>query len=166
MRIDENARRHEENRRIGIERFSFNRAVGGIDNTLLADLKQHLATVVRIFLNHPGGRTRDPDIVVLIHAARMQPRIEKLRIAPGIDDITCRIEFNNRRSQFAAIQVAFDDILPIENEDMVLSINTDAAQSSEHPAVGQRLRPGNIGLISRRSRLRLDSGHKDGHGCD
>ena len=57
----------------------------------------------------------------------MQPRVEKLRIAPGVDDITCGIELDDRRSQLAAVQVAFNDILPIEDEHVVLSIDTDTA---------------------------------------
>ena len=53
LRIDKNARGHKENRSLGIERFSFDRAVGGIDRALLANLKEHLAAVMRIFLDHP-----------------------------------------------------------------------------------------------------------------
>src|SRR5438093_8512715 len=97
LRINENARRHKEDRGVGIERLTFYCAIGGIDDTLLADLKQHPAAVMRIFLDHPGGCTRNPDIVVLICTARMQARIEKLGIAAGIDDIPCRIELDDWR---------------------------------------------------------------------
>src|SRR5207249_11940174 len=86
LRIDENAGGHKENRGFGIERLSFDGAVGRIHCALLADLEQHFAAVMRVFLDHSRGRTRNPDVVVLIRTARMQPRVEKLRIAPGVDD--------------------------------------------------------------------------------
>src|SRR5207253_5077939 len=70
----------------------------------------------------------------------------------------CGIELDDRWSELAAVQVALDHVLPIQDEDMVLGVHTGAAKPSQHPAVGQRLRPRQIGLVARRNRLCVHRG--------
>src|SRR5215475_9398498 len=92
----------------------------------------------------------------------METRFKKLWIAPRIDHVTRGIDFDDRRREFAPIQVAFDNILPVQYKDVILSIDADTAQPSQHPPIGQRLRPVRISLIVRRWRLRLE--HYRGNG--
>jgi len=94
---------------------------------------------MRVFLNHSGRRTSNPDVVVLVRSARVKAGIKKLRIARGIDHIACWIELDDRRSELTPVQIAFDNILPVQNEDVVLRVDANPAQTSKHPAVWQRL---------------------------
>ena len=96
---------------------------------------------MRIFLDHPRRRARDPHIAILVEMAGVQARIDQLRIAPGVHHITRRIEFDDRGRQFSRIQLASKNVLPVQNEDMVLCIDANATQAAQHPLVRQRFGP-------------------------
>jgi hypothetical protein len=64
------------------------------------------------------------------------------------------IEFDHRRRQRAGIQLAFQHVLPIEDEHVVLSVDAGATEATDDPFTGQRLRPSRIDLELRNARLR------------
>src|SRR6267142_5565298 len=138
-----------------IERFTLSGAIGGIEHALFPDLKQELASVVRIFLHHAVWSASDPHVVVLIEVTAVEACFEKLGIAPRINHVARGINLNYERSHAPGVQVDVQDILPIEDEYVVLAIHADSAQPSKHPSVWQRLRPGQIDLVLRRSVLRM-----------
>src|SRR5215831_4199439 len=76
LTIDEDARRHEELRRVRIQRLALYGTVRGIEHALLPDLKQELASVVRIFLHHAGWSACDPHVVVLIGVTTVEACFE------------------------------------------------------------------------------------------
>src|SRR5438105_2863384 len=123
LTIDEDARRHEELRRVRIEWLALRGAVRGIEYALLPDLKQELASVVRIFLHHTGWSAGNPHVVVFIGVTTVETRFEELRITPRIHHVTGRIKLNNKGSQAAGVQIAVNDVLPVEDEYMVLAID-------------------------------------------
>src|SRR5207245_9339619 len=106
-------------------------AIGGIEHALLPDLKQELASVVRILLDHARRGTTDPHIVVFVEATAVEARIEKLGIAPGVDQITRRIELNQRGGQVPRVHVPSQHGLPIEDEPERLCSDTYSAHPSK-----------------------------------
>src|SRR5215831_2350002 len=80
--IDENAGGHEESGGVGIQRSAFLGAIGGVEHSLLADLQQQLAAIVRILPHHAGWRTGDPHVVVLVEVAAVEARIEIAEVTP------------------------------------------------------------------------------------
>ena len=165
--IDGDTRWHEEDRRIRIERCAFNRSVGGIHHPLLSDLQQQLASVVCVFLHHAGGRARDPDVVVLVRVAGVEPWIEQRWITPGIDHVAFNVELDDRWRESARVQLAIENVLPVEDEHVILRIDAGSAQASEHPAIGQRLRPVDVGfIVRRRAGLRVGEVSTDERGRD
>ena len=56
------------------------------------------------------------------------------------------VEFDDGRRQAARVQVAFDHVLPVQEEDVILTVDADATQPAEDPAIGQRLWPRRIDL--------------------
>jgi len=78
--------------------------------------------------------------------------IDKFEASTGIRKRWWAPEEASRRARF---QIALGDVLPVENEHVVLRVHAHAAQSSEHPAVRQRLRPREIGLVARCAGLRV-----------
>ena len=103
-------------------------------DALLADLQQQLAAVVRVFLHHAGRGARDPDVVVLVEVAGVQPRIEQLRVAPGIDDVAVRIELDDRRRESSRVQLAVEHVLPVEDEHVVLRVDADVRPGRRAPS--------------------------------
>jgi hypothetical protein len=83
----------------------------------------------------------------------MEAWIQKVGISPGIDYMASGIKLDQRRGQMAGVQVSVDDVLSIQQQYVVLAIDTDTAQAPKHPAVGQWLRPGPIDFIPRRTTL-------------
>jgi len=83
----------------------------------------------------------------------MEAWIQKVGISPGIDHMASGIKLDQRRGQMASVQVSVDDVLSIQQQYVVLAIDTDTAQAPEHPSVGQWLRPGPIDFIPRRTTL-------------
>src|SRR5262249_3817172 len=130
LTIDKDTRRHEELRRIRIERLTLDGTIRGIEHALFPDLKQELASVVGVFLHHSGRSASYPDVVVFVDMTAVEARFEKLGIAPRIDYIALRINLNNKRSHASRVQVHVQHILTIENEHVVLAIDADAAQPS------------------------------------
>src|SRR6266850_4784371 len=88
-----------------IERFTLSGAIGGIEHALFPDLKQELASVVRIFLHHAGWSASDPHVVVLIEVTAVEACFEKLGIAPRINHVARGINLNYERSHAPGVQV-------------------------------------------------------------
>src|SRR5262252_10609745 len=103
-----------------IERRALDGTVGGIEDALLADLEQQLAAVMGKFLNDAGGSCRDPEIVVLVEVATVQARVEKLRVTPRVDNVAGGVELDDRRGQAPRMKLRFQNILPVENDHVVL----------------------------------------------
>src|SRR5207245_502077 len=100
-----------------------------------------------------GGRRRDPEVVFLVEVAAVKARIEQIGVAPGMPHVAGRIELDDRRRHAPGIQLALQDVLPVENDHMVLTIDANAAQPAKHPAVRQGPRPGRIDIVVRRATL-------------
>src|SRR5579872_679576 len=99
--------------------------------------------------------------------AGIQTRIEQLRIAPSIHHMDVRIEFDHRRREFAGIQLTRKNVLTVEDQNVVLGIDAHATKAAQHPLIGKRLWPGQIGDVFRRGALRLRGGCENtetGHG--
>ena len=158
LSVDKDAGRHEEVRRARIERRAFDGSVRGIVHALLPDLHEQLAAVMGIFLNHAGRGARDPHIVVRVEMTAVEARhrgggsrrcfdgfIEQLGISPGVDHFAGGIELDQGRRQAAGVQLALHDVLPIEDEHMILGIDADPAKppspSGRAGASAKRHRP-------------------------
>ena len=93
----------------------------------------------------------------------MQPRIENRWIAPRVDDLARWIQLDDERRHSAGVQVRLENVLPVENEDVILIVDADTAQASENPLVRQRLRPRAIDLVTRSAGLRADGRRRQAH---
>jgi hypothetical protein len=40
-----------------------------------------------------------------------------------------------------AVEIGVDDVLPIEDQDVIVAIDAQTAQPARDPAIGERLRP-------------------------
>src|SRR5260370_4884625 len=119
---------------------------------------KELASVVRVFLKHSGGGTRNPEIVIFVEETTVEAWVEHGQVAPGINHVARGIKLDDRRSAMPGIQVSVQHVLPIQEQYMVLGIHAYSAEPSEYPAVGERLRPRHVDLVLRRTALRQQRG--------
>src|SRR4029077_40726 len=126
--VDPNARGREKLRGVRIQRLTLLRAIRRIQDAFLTDLEQELASVVGVFLNHAGRRTRYPEIVVFVDETTVQAGVEHAQIAPGISHVARGIQLDDRRSQMPRIQVSLQHVLPIQEKYMVLGIHAYSAE--------------------------------------
>jgi hypothetical protein len=123
-------------------------------------LQQQLAAVVRVLLHHPRRGAADPDIALGVEVTRVQARIDHVQVTPEMDDVPSGIEFDERRSEARRVQIALIDVLAIQNQHVIVGVHADAAEPPKRPLVGQRLRPGEIGLVPHGALLSADGGRE------
>src|SRR5262249_26562402 len=164
--IDLNARRRGESGGVGIERHALDAAVGGVEHALAAELLEELAAVMGVFLDHPARRACDPDIIVRVKMAGVQPELgrpvaqardralDEFGIAPGMDHLAGRVELDHERRELPGIELAIEDVLTIEKKHVVLRIDAVAAETARDPQVREGLRESDIDLVPWRDALR------------
>src|SRR5579864_7023080 len=100
---------------------------------------------MRILLRDPIIVAADPHIVLVVEVTVVNAARNYLRISPQIDDISLRIEFDNRGSGFPQFFFPVGHAVRISHaardEYMILRIYALAAYRPGHPVVGQRLGP-------------------------
>jgi hypothetical protein len=75
--IDLNARGGGEAGGVRVEWRTLDGAIGGVEHALAADLLKELAAVMAVFLDHAAWRACDPDIVVRVEMAGVQPELDR-----------------------------------------------------------------------------------------
>src|SRR5579872_4894326 len=107
-----------------------------------------------VFLHHSRRRAGDPDISVRIEVTGVQPRVEQLQITPGVHHITVRIKLDDRGRELPGVEFPIENILPVQDQHVVLRIHAYSPQSAQNPAIGKRLWPGQVGFEFGRRCLR------------
>src|SRR5580704_2208044 len=164
--IDLNARGRGEASVARVERLALGGAVGGVEHALAAKLRKQLAAVVGVFLDHAARRACDPDVVVRVKMAGVQPELgrtvaqasdralDEIGIAPGMDHLAGRVELDHQRREMPGIEFAIEHVLAIEKEHMVLCIDAVTAETARDPQVREGFWEGGIELVARRDALR------------
>ena len=91
----------------------------------------------------------------------METRIHDFQIAPRVDDVPRRVEFDDGRRQSCGVQIAIVHVLSIQNQDMVLSIDAHPTEAAKRPLIGQRLGPGEVRFVVHGALLRVYYGGGD-----
>ena len=84
----------------------------------------------------------------------MEARVEQLAVAPGVHDVTVAVQLDDRRRQVAAVEIGVDHILPVQDQYVIVVVDAQTTQTASHPAIRERLGPGEIDLITWRPALR------------
>ena len=68
---------------VRVEWRALDGAVGGVEYALATDLVEELAAVMGVFLDHAARRACDPDIVVRVEMAGVQPELNRTIAQPS-----------------------------------------------------------------------------------
>src|SRR5215472_7671443 len=80
--------------------------------------------------------------------------LDEIGIAPEMNHLAGRVEFDHERREMPGIEFAIQDVLTIEKEHVVLRIDAVTAETARDPQVREGLREGDIDLVARRDALR------------
>ncbi len=133
---------------------------------LLADLQEKFPLLVELQdLSIRVSIPANPDISFVIDGdavVALRPLVSRARTSPGIDQISCRVKFQNGRSHLAAhadrrsgiraFEIVFNGPRPMNDPDVILGIDGQADGGSLHPMIRQRFRPVGIDFENRRLR--------------
>jgi hypothetical protein len=121
------------------------RAVRAVEHASLPDLQEELAVVCPL-LDDAVAVAGEPHIVLAIDEAAVDGARHGVGIAPRIDQVAREVENEHRGCLQRRFRFLLGDVAAVGDHQVIVSVNADAACSSDDPPFGQRLGPPGIDL--------------------
>ena len=120
------------------------RVVAAAAHSRAADLPQKFPCArkrkdVRVLLAVAGNPHTPVRIVDRDAMHLLRPVVAGPRAAPGLNDVACRVELDDRRRRHTAR--LFHGFAPVNDPDVIACVGRDSADRSDSPVIRKRLRP-------------------------